>query len=272
MSAPKFWLSVDRGREALVFRLPDGTPVVTHYSFALVALLMTGPLLLQGVAAKAIIAAVMIVVMYVSIFAHELGHRAAARRQGARTTEIEIGPWGGLAHLEWDERRGIPMRPVAFAGPLVNFKLAGLFYALYWIVSYLGAQDAGPFGPTGTWMIAIRVLHLAFVLNLSLAVFNLLPAYPLDGSVIAEETLGARFGLRRVRLLIGVFGIAAATLSIVFAFVMAMAGVPLLIFASFALNWQAIRENWRAAPGSTSQAAPKRVTSVIQFKKRGGNL
>lgn len=271
MRAPKSWLSVDRGREALVFRLTDGTPVVTHYSFFLVALLMTAPLLLQGVMAKAIVGAALVVVMYVSILAHELGHRAAARRQGAHTSEIEIGAWGGLAHLVWDERRGIAMRPVAFAGPLANIQLAGLFYALYWLAGHLGPSDATPFGLTGNWASASQILHRAFVLNVGLAVFNLLPGYPLDGSVIAEETFGAHFGLRRARLLIGLCGLAIASVGVVLAFAMAMAGMPLLVWVSFAQNWQAIKENWRA-PDSTSQALPERVTSVIQFKNRGGRL
>jgi Zn-dependent protease len=259
------WLSADYERESLVFRLPDGTPVDTCYSFGLIALLVTAPLLFQG---RPVIALLMVVILYLSILAHELGHKAAAERQGARTAGIEIGLYGGSAHLEWDYHRGIAMRPVALAGPMVNLGLAGAFFGLYWL---LRPADVTPFQAAGGLS---HVLFLAFLLNLWLGLFNLLPAYPLDGGTIAEDLLGARLGIRRARLIVGICGVIIAALSAVVIFVSVLTGVPIIILASFAANRDAIRENWRgwAKPAAPSQAPRQRVASVVRFKKRGGRL
>lgn len=266
------WLSVDYERESLVFRLPDGTPVYTNYTFGVIALLVTAPLFFQGRPAGIITAALLIAIMYLSILAHEFGHKAAARRQQADTTSIEIGFYGGLAHLEWDLYRGIAMRPIAFAGPAVNLALAGSFYALYWLLTrYGGADVPADLAPFQTSILS-RTLFLAFLLNLWLGLFNLLPAYPLDGGTIVEELLSTRLGIRRARLIVGICGVVVAALSVVVTFAAALAGIPVLLLASFAANRDAIRENWRRSPKQASQPPREQVTSsVIQFRKRGGS-
>ncbi len=259
------WLTVDYERESFGFRLPDGTPVDTHYSFGLIALLATAPLLFQG---WPVIAFLLVAILYLSILAHELGHKAAAERQGARTTGIEIGFYGGSAHLEWDDHRGIAMRPVALAGPAVNLGLAGAFFALYWL---LRPADVAPFQAANIFS---RTLFLAFLLNLWLGLFNLLPAYPLDGGTIAEDLLGTRLGIRRARLIVGICGVVIAAIGAVVIFVSVLAGVPIIILASFAANRDAIRQNWIgwAKPAAPSQPPRQRVASVVQFKKRGERL
>jgi Zn-dependent protease len=270
----KSWLSVDYERESVVYQLPDGTPVYTHYSFGLIALLVTAPLWFHGRLASVVIAFSMTAILYLSILAHELGHKAAAARQRARTTSIEIAFYGGMAHLEWDYHRGIAMRPVALAGPAVNLGLAGVLFAFYWLLQQGGAEapvDLGPFQPAN---ILSRTLFLACLLNLWLGVFNLLPAYPLDGGTITEDLLGTRLGIRRARLIVGICGVVIAALSAVVIFVSVLAGVPIILLASFAANRDAIRDNWgkSAPPAATSQPRRQQVTSVIQFRKRGERL
>jgi Zn-dependent protease len=265
-------LTIDHRREALLFRLPDGLPVYTHYSFGLIALLVTAPLWMQWRLSSMIIAAALIPIMYHSVLAHELGHKAAAARQQARTTEIEIYIYGGAAHLEWDHDRAIAMRLIALAGPAVSLGLAALFFALHWLMVRNGASDAPRyFEPLETVPIISRTLYLGFLLNLWFAVFNLLPAYPLDGGIVAEETLARWIGLRRARLIVGLCGSVIVVAAIVAAFAMAMAGMPVLVFASLRANTDAVRENWRAPAKVAPVSQPPRVTSVVQFKKRGGN-
>jgi Zn-dependent protease len=265
-------LSVDCQRETVVFRLADGTPVATHYSFGVIALLVTAPLWLQGRLSSVIIGFLLMVVLFVSILAHELGHKAAAARQGARTREIEIWVLGGMAHLEWDYHRGLAMRPVALAGPAVNLGLAGLSFALYWLARDAGAADVPRvFEPFEAQAIISRTLYLALLLNLWLALFNLLPAYPLDGGAIAEDLLATRLGVRRARIAVGICGIIVAGVGALVAFVTVLAGVPVLMPASFAANWQAIQENRAPRRATPSQPPRERVSSVTQFKKRGGS-
>jgi len=265
-------LTIDHRREALAFRLPDGVPVYTQYSFGLIALLVTAPLWLQWRLSSMIIAVAVIPIMYLSILAHELGHKVAARRQHVRTSEIEINLFGGLAQLEWDRDRTVAMRPIALAGPAVSLALAGLFFALHWLMVRNGAADAPRyFEPLEAMPIISRTLYLAFLMNLWFAVFNLLPAYPLDGGIIAEETLAQWICLRRARLIVGLCGSVIAVLAVVAAFMMAMAGTPVLVFASLRANTDAVRENWKRPAKRAPVSAPPRVTSVVQFNKRGGN-
>ena len=70
----------------------------------------------------------------------------------------------------------------------------------------------------------------------------------------------------------GICGIVIAAVSAVVVFVSVLAGVPIMILASFAANREAIRQNWGGPsnPTATSQPPRERVTSVIQFRKRGG--
>ena len=256
---PTPWrLSVDYERESFVYRLPDGTPVYTHYSFGLIALLVTAPLWFQGRLASVVIAFSLTAILYLSILAHELGHKAAAARQRARTTSIEIAFYGGMAHLEWDYHRGIAMRPVALAGPAVNLGLAGVLFALYWLLRQGGAEAPVDLGtiPAGEYRVAH--LFLACLLNLWLGVFNLLPAFPLDGGTITEGPARHAPRHRRAQLIVGICGVVVASVSAVAIFVSVLAGVPIMLLASFAANRAAIRDNWgkSAPPAATSQRTP----------------
>src|SRR4051812_31620795 len=175
------FISVDYEREAFVFRMPDGLPVYTHYSFLFTALIITAPLWFQGRLSSIVIALALAVILFLSILAHELGHVAAARAQQAGATSIEIGLFWGFANLEWDFR-AIAMRPVAFAGPVVNLGLAGVFFALHWLAAgYGGAEAPQSIAPFEAPAILLRTLLLASILNLGLGLLNLLPAFPLDG-------------------------------------------------------------------------------------------
>jgi Zn-dependent protease len=265
-------LWVDYEHEAAVFRLADGTAIVTHYSFGLVALLITFPLWFEGRLSSLLLVGFLIAILFLSILAHELGHKAAAERQGARTTQIDIGFFGGAAHLKWDQHRGLAMRQVALAGPAVSLGLAGVFFALYWLAIREGAAPQPRFYEAFSLSaLAARTFYLAGLLNLWLGLFNLLPAYPLDGGVIAEDLLSARFGIRRARLVVGICGIVIASVGALVAFVSAMAGIPVLMPASFRANREAIMANRAVTPPAPSQSPSKHVASVIQFKKPGGN-
>ncbi len=112
-----------------------------------------------------------------SVLLHELGHALMARRYGIRTRRIILSPIGGLAQLE-----GMPANPrhelaVALAGPAVNFALAGVLWLL-------GAGASAGFGLLNGLMWA----------NLTLGLFNLVPAFPMDGGRALRAFLATRMG------------------------------------------------------------------------------
>jgi Zn-dependent protease len=123
--------------------------------------------------------------LFVGVFAcillHELGHALAARRYGIGTRSITLLPFGGLAALE-----RIPSSPrkelvIALAGPAVNVVIA----AVLWPIVYL----SDGFGVT---LLAI---------NIMLVLFNLLPAFPMDGGRVLRAALATRMDhLRATRI------------------------------------------------------------------------
>lgn len=142
--------------------------------------------------------------VFASVLLHELGHALVARRYGIHTRRIILSPIGGIAQLE-----GMPRRPreelaVALAGPAVNFVLA----AALWLVTPVFA---------GSWLLA-TFLGSITVANLGLGLFNLVPAFPMDGGRALRALLAERMGTHRateiaakigkgVALVMGVVGV-----------------------------------------------------------------
>ena len=263
------FISVDYQREAFVFRMPDGLPVYTHYSFLFTGLIITAPLWFQGRLSGIVIALALAVILFLSILAHELGHVAAARAQQARAKSIEIGLFGGLANLEWDFHRGIAMRPVALAGPVVNLALAGVFFTLYWLAAGHGAEAPQSVVPSEASAVLSRTLLLAAILNLGLGLLNLLPAFPLDGGTIAQDLLGGRLGHRRATLIVGICGLVLTFIGAVVALMMLLAGTPIFAPLSFRQNWRAILESWHGGPRQPARTTPfAKPSKVVTFRPR----
>lgn len=124
-----------------------------------------------------------VLVIFVCVVLHELGHALAARRYGINTSSIVLLPIGGVANLE-----KIPEKPeqelfVAIAGPLVNVVIAILLAGFLY--------TTGNFTIDAT-MVAIQgenFLFMLMVVNVLLVVFNMIPAFPMDGGRIFRAFL-----------------------------------------------------------------------------------
>lgn len=121
-----------------------------------------------------------------SVILHELGHAYAASRFGIKTRSITLLPIGGLARLD-----SLPEKPkeeliVAIAGPVVNILIALIIYP------FLASAD--PFAEEGLMKInQTNLLPNFFSVNIILASFNLLPAFPMDGGRVLRALLSFRF-------------------------------------------------------------------------------
>lgn len=117
------------------------------------------------------------VLLFVSVLVHELAHATAAQRRGIPVDGITLFIFGGVAEMRMEARRPIDEFVLTIVGPLASLALAGAFWAL----ALLGAGVAGE-------PLQLLLMTLAR-LNLILAVFNMIPAFPLDGGRILRSVL-----------------------------------------------------------------------------------
>ena len=133
---------------------------------------------------------------FLSILLHELGHAWAARRSGIGILGIDLWMFGGLAKLDRDTRSAGEEFKVAVAGPVVTLIIALVcFGAASLVASPSEALDSAFLADTGENQ-ALTVLGYLASINALLLVFNLIPAFPLDGGRIARAVAWWRTGDR----------------------------------------------------------------------------
>lgn len=163
-----------------------GIPIFVHWSFLLIIIYFTFTAWRSGENVYGIFTHLALMMsVFGCVLLHELGHALAARRYGIPTSDITLLPIGGLARLE-----RIPEEPkrelfVAIAGPAVNVAIAAV---LYGAVFLLGVFDADISQNPNTGMTDSFLLNLA-IINLVLVVFNLIPAFPMDGGRVLRALL-----------------------------------------------------------------------------------
>jgi len=134
-------------------------------------------------------------ILFVSCFfgvvlLHELGHAFAARRYGIRTRDITLMPIGGLARMDAMPEKPYQELVVALAGPAVNFLLAALYWGTISPITELARLN------DLTWGGGHFLEKLAWA-NLAMGVFNLVPAFPMDGGRVLRSLLAMRVGVNR---------------------------------------------------------------------------
>jgi Zn-dependent protease len=160
-----------------------GIPIYLDMMFVLVLLLFTSPYFTGGSTEAMSAGFVIVVGLLISILLHELGHALMGRPFNAHVSHIELTALGGLAHFERSLPRSVFARTLIYlAGPAVN---VGLWLGF-------GALARQAYG-NGLWMLGLPLGELA-VANLVLAIFNLMPAYPLDGGWTLDAWLGRVLG------------------------------------------------------------------------------
>ncbi len=159
-----------------------GIPIDIHVTFLVLLLwialspLATGSSLEKGLESAAFTSLVFGIVVL-----HELGHALVARRYGCPTTRILLLPIGGVASLARMPTRPLEELLVAVAGPAVNVVLASLLAVWVGVTDPAHGFDVS----TPDAALATRLLWV----NVGLAVFNLLPAFPMDGGRVLRAVL-----------------------------------------------------------------------------------
>jgi Zn-dependent protease len=202
---------------------------------------------------------VLILLLFLCVLLHEFGHALAARRYGIATRHITLLPIGGLAALEampQDPRQEIV---VALAGPAVNLAIAALLYLVLEIGGRPGSLLAFDVGGGS-------LLPTLFVANLILVLFNLLPAFPMDGGRVLRALLAFRMDRVRATVL-------AARVGRVFAVGLGILGLaggnPLLVLIAVFVWLGAGAEAGAAAADTRLARQPAGRAMITDFRVLG---
>jgi Zn-dependent protease/CBS domain-containing protein len=197
---PRSWWTWNLGRIA-------GIPIRMHLTLLILLVWIASTYMLQGAGLSTTALGVLLVMtIFVVIVVHELGHALVARKFGIATRDIMLLPVGGIASLERTPEKPYQELLVAIVGPLINLAIALVLV---------------PFDN-------LFVRQLMWI-NIGLAVFNLLPAFPMDGGRVLRAVLSMRMGHERATDV-------AAKLGKFFAIVIGFAGLfysPMLLVIAF---------------------------------------
>jgi len=180
---------------------------------------------------------------------HELCHSLVARRFGIKVREITLFPIGGVASMSGISERPLHEFLISLAGPLSNIAVVGLFF--YPMRYLLGDAVLFHSLSTDTWPLTIGYIYW---INLALAAFNMIPAFPMDGGRILRALLATRLDwIRATRI--------AVNLGHIFAFVFVYFGIArgnlmLVIIAIFI---------YMAASGEEAQAETKEILKKFRI-------
>lgn len=166
-----------------------GTEIKVHLTFVLFLGWWAWLGYREGGPGGGLTAALLLLALFACILLHEFGHILMARRFGVRTPDVILLPIGGVARLE-----RIPDEPrqellIALAGPAVTAALALIFYLLLRLTG--GDAEVDQLNPVAPF------LNQLLVTNVWLLLFNMIPAFPMDGGRILRALLASRMGLVR---------------------------------------------------------------------------
>lgn len=136
-----------------------------------------------------------VLMLFASVFLHEVAHALVARSRGHRVTELALTVWGGHTAYTGASRRPIDGALIAVVGPLTNLVLAAASAVVFWLVYEVSIWDVWLERAFISSVVAWFIVALASS-NALVAVFNLLPGLPLDGGQILESLVWAVTGSR----------------------------------------------------------------------------
>jgi Zn-dependent protease/CBS domain-containing protein len=184
------------------------------------------------------------VLFYLCLLAHELSHALVARSHGVKVEGIILWLFGGVSRLEGEPANARSEALIAGVGPLTSFVVAGVAFGLAAVTQF-------------NTLLSDLFAYLTFV-NLALGLFNLVPAFPLDGGRLLSSYLWWRSGSR----LRGVHN--AVRVGRVFAYLMIAAGVLELFFGAVANGIWIAFLGWFLLSAAASEEAGSAVRSLLR--------
>lgn len=238
-----------------------GIDVYLHVTFLLLlAVLGMVYWLAHGSIAAVLAGLGFLVALFACVLLHEYGHALAARRFGIATRDITLLPIGGIARLERMPDKPAQEMWVALAGPAVNVVIAGALAV--WLTV------------TGSWqpletlsMTSGNFIERLLVVNLGLVIFNMIPAFPMDGGRVLRALLAMRLEYAHATRISATVGQA---LAIVFGFAGLFSNPLLILIAVFVwigASQEAAATDLKASIGDL----PVREAMLTDFRSLSAN-
>jgi Zn-dependent protease/CBS domain-containing protein len=175
-----------------------------------------------GTLAKVAEGILFILALFLCVVLHEYGHALTARKYGIKTRDITLYPIGGVARLERMPDKPVEELWVALMGPAVNVAIAALLFGYLYV-------SGGLVPMTDLTIASGSFLVRLMAVNISLVLFNLIPAFPMDGGRVLRALLAMRMDYVRATQV-------AASIGQGLAFLFGLAGLfgnPFLLFIAF---------------------------------------
>ena len=145
----------------------------------------------------ALFGALLILLLFFCVVLHELGHSLVARCFGIRATQIVLLPIGGVAVMDRNPEKPLHELLIALAGPAVNVVIALLLVAAFGSTALAGIDRQAVLSAAGGAPTHRTLILWILTANISLALFNLIPAFPLDGGRVLRAVLALFMGFSK---------------------------------------------------------------------------
>ncbi len=218
-----------------------GIPISLDMFFVLVLLFFSNRYFTGNDSIQFSVGLIIIAGIICSILIHELAHAVVARLFRVEVTQIDLTGLGGVIHFGSSlPAAAWPRIAIYLAGPAANYAI------------YLTAIEA--MAPASTLAAEPRIVQFVLaelaLINLFLCLFNILPAFPLDGGQALDALLGKLTGAQLARRIVGGLGVLVAILIALYAIPSLPGSIFLLLLAFFIaeMNWTALQNSvsrWR---------------------------
>jgi Zn-dependent protease/CBS domain-containing protein len=233
-----------------------GSELRVHATFFLLLLWIGASAFASGGLEAALVNLAFIIALFACVVAHEFGHALMARRFGIATPDITLLPIGGLARLERMPEKPAQEIAVALAGPAVNVVIWAVLVGVFRVQTDPSVLLEIENPAEGFWG------RLAIV-NLFLVLFNMLPAFPMDGGRVFRALLAMR--LSRVAATRAA-ALAGQVMAFLFGFLGLMSGNPLLILVAIFVFLAAMAESGHVATEEFGRHIGAREAMITAFE------
>ena len=233
-----------------------GINIRIHITFFLLLFFIFISVLNEKGAGKAVLATLFICAVFVCVVIHEIGHSLIARRFGKEAKSITLLPIGGVAAMEEMPEKPSQEIKMSIAGPFINLVIAGILYLLVGRWTGIGVSSSFPDS-------ARTFLGGLIGVNILLAIFNLIPAFPMDGGRVLRGILAMKMDYVRATSTAVFIGQSLAVLFIFFGIFfnwwLAFIGVFLYIGAGSERQQVLLRSFLRQVPVSEAMTTEFRL-------------